>query len=169
MAGFVCSSLLGWKWISARHNGGLRRVRSVVFKPCLRRPGCYTHLCPAVHAAANSLTHRAFLIATLFLQCSQRQTGFGIRQSHKWTCSVPRLCRLSHAAGEGIITLMLLCYISRDRLLYVEIFHNKELFTPTCAHTCLFGSNMQLFTVNLFSRSTVISAPLNVSDLSCTI
>lgn len=56
MAGFEGSSLLGWKWISERHNGSLRRVCGVVLKPCLRCPGCQTHLCPAVHAAANAHT-----------------------------------------------------------------------------------------------------------------
>lgn len=40
MAGFEGSSLLGWKWISERHNGSLRRVCGVVLKPCLRCPGC---------------------------------------------------------------------------------------------------------------------------------
>lgn len=35
MAGFEGSSLLGWKWISERHNGSLRRVCGVVLKPCL--------------------------------------------------------------------------------------------------------------------------------------
>lgn len=57
MVGFEGSSLLGWKWITERHNGSLRRVCGVVLKLYLRCPGCETHLCPAVHAASNSLSH----------------------------------------------------------------------------------------------------------------
>lgn len=53
MAGFEGSSLLGWKWISDRHNGSLRRVCGAPLKPCLLRRA---HLCPAVHAAASSCT-----------------------------------------------------------------------------------------------------------------
>lgn len=57
MVGFEGSSLLGWKWITERHNGSFRRVCGVVLKLCLRCPGFETHLCPAVHAASNSLSH----------------------------------------------------------------------------------------------------------------
>lgn len=57
---------LGRKRISERHNGSLRRVGGVVFEPRLRRPGCSTHLCPAVRAAAGAPALGSFLIAAAF-------------------------------------------------------------------------------------------------------
>lgn len=60
MAAFGGSSLLGWKWISERHNGSLRRVCGVALKPCLLRPGSFM---PS-GACGRQLLHAAFLIAT---------------------------------------------------------------------------------------------------------
>lgn len=53
MAGFEGSSLLGWKWISERHNGSLRRVCGVVLKPCLR---CLDSFMPS-GACSGQLSH----------------------------------------------------------------------------------------------------------------
>lgn len=58
-AGFEGSSLLGWKWISKRHNGSLRHVCGVVLKPC---PLCLDSFMPS-GACSGQLSHAAFLIA----------------------------------------------------------------------------------------------------------
>lgn len=60
MAGFEGSSLLGWKWISERHNGSLRRVCGALLKPCLLCPGSFM---PS-GACGRQLLHAAFLIAS---------------------------------------------------------------------------------------------------------
>lgn len=60
-AGFEGISLLGWKWISERHNGSLRRVCCVVLKP-----GCAARAATLIYAQRcrqQPALSQAFLIA----------------------------------------------------------------------------------------------------------
>lgn len=50
-----------------------------------------------------TLSHRAFLIATVSSVLCEQPPWFSIHQSYELTCSAAQLFRLSHAAGSGII------------------------------------------------------------------
>lgn len=92
MAAFEGSSLLGWKWISERHNGSLRRVCGAALKPCLLRPGSFM---PS-GACGRQLLHAAFLIATASpalaaTAAAQHPSKAGINLQHS---AVVQICHM---------------------------------------------------------------------------
>lgn len=99
-AAFEGSSLLGWKWISQRHNGSLRRVCGAALKPCLLRPASFM---PS-GACGRQLLHAAFLIATAspaLAAAARLPSKAGINLQHSELVQLRHMCVACGINSQG--------------------------------------------------------------------